>query len=108
MVAYDLMKEQIKKEISDYLDLNPEKADINKPRNLYDPIFSYKQGKIKVTIFSEKLSRENFLDAFDILKKYYQNFSGLRTEFNGYELTAELKNSRCIYPKPEKEELKDN
>lgn len=89
MVSYDLMKQQIERETSDYL-LQTDRDRINVSK----PSLTYKNGVIFIEFRINEFDRGDVLSVVDILKEYYKYFSRLDSLGKGYkryELTAELK-----------------
>ncbi len=108
MVSYDQMKDILMKDISDYLSNNPKSIDPEKPKQLYLPAISYKQGTIEIRMCADKLNAGNFLEAIDLLKEYYKNFSGLRAYAGIYKITAELEDTTWKYKELPDSEKKQN
>lgn len=84
MVTYDLMKQQIDRETSDYLSRVNSKA-----VNLSKPMLSYKKGAISIELLVNEFSKGDILSVVDILKEYYKHFSEL-DPYYGYNIVAEL------------------
>jgi SpoVK/Ycf46/Vps4 family AAA+-type ATPase len=86
MVSYDLMQQQIKREITDYLK-DTRKEEINASA----PELSYKQGKVRIGFRIEGLPKSEFLSVVDAMNEYYRVFSEMNHPwYNAYEITAEL------------------
>jgi len=90
MVAYDSMKQQVEKEISDYLTKNPNSA-------ASKPLLSCKKGKVSLEFKVATLSKLEIFNTMEALKDYYINFSfpdfNYRSTFGRYTLVAEPKKS---------------
>lgn len=84
MVTYDLMRQQIEKETSDYLSQVNSKA-----VNASNPMLSYKRGAISIEFLVNEFSKGDVLSVVDILKEYYRHFSELDASY-GYKIVAEL------------------
>ncbi|MBU1199156.1 MAG: ATP-binding protein [Nanoarchaeota archaeon] len=86
MVTYDLMRQQIERETSDYLSQVDSKA-----VNISKPKLSYKRGAISIELMVNEFSKGEVLSVVDILKEYYEHFSKLDPSYGGYKIVAELK-----------------
>lgn len=87
MVTYDLMRQQIERETSDYLShVN------NQAVNTSKPTLSYKQGKISFKFMVDEFSRGEVLSVIDILKGYYKHFSEFDASYD-YSIVAELEHA---------------
>lgn len=101
MVSYDLMKQQIERETSDYLAKNP-------IINISKPSISYKKKKVSIEFKFAELSKVDLINTIEVLAEYYEtlsfsNFVNLQLGF--YHLIAEPKTS-IFDKKNEKDRLK--